>query len=173
MAEETRVLYEIAHEYEELVEVLTNSEDETEIALLTPVVEELTDEFAAKVNACVRMRQNLALRGDQFVEQARVLETEAKRLREAGKRQAGQADRLNDYMTRCLQAGNVSQCETTIGTVFLRRTKVLVIPDEELVSGEYYNMKPTLDRKRLRKAVDAGVADTGALLEEKTSIALR
>ena len=166
-------LYDIAQDYSELVDTIALSDDDHAVALLMPVAEEVGVRFSDKVDACIRMRQNHRLKADRLKGEAQVLEAEAKRLRAAAASRVSNAERLNEYMKACLLAGGVTSVETSIGKVFTKRTKKLVIPNEELVAGEFFEMRPRLDKKALRKALDDGATDVGASLEETTQIALR
>lgn len=149
-----------------------------EIRTLVDTLEGLEDEALAQEERellAVRLQEAVAAtirKGDSIIAVLRTLETrgeaakaEAKRLAEHARRAERNADKLKEYVVRCMEQAGVKKLDCHLGSMSIRnRPNSVIVTDETVLPAQYVRLVQTTapDKKAIKDALEAGEDIPGA-----------
>lgn len=162
--------YDIAKEYEALNELLNTVEFDEETgeeidnsAELISLTQELKGELYEKLNNIEYLKRD---RKDTIDG----LSIEIKRLQDRKKMFEREVLKLSDLQNFLLHGENL---KTDKFTFYYRKSESVAVTDENAISEQYMKVEFKVDKTALKKALKSGESIDGAILEEKTTLAIR
>lgn len=154
-------LFEITQQLREL-EILADSEDIPD-DVLRDTIEGLTGDFETKAVATAKFILSLEATADAIKEVATAAEIRAKRVQK-------RADQVRHYLLLQFQMINHRKIDSPELVIARRANPVSVqVTDEAAIPKDYFVQPPppppNLDKKAVKKALQAGTAVPGAFLE--------
>ena len=155
-------LYELSGRYAALYDaaVDVNGDVPDELFEALEGAEEALEE---KVAACVRVVRNLEADRE-------ALKAEADRFAKRAKVAANAADRLKDYVLRCLQAAGVAKVDGLIPVAVRQSNPAVAIADESAIPAQFARLERVIDRAAVLAALKRGEAVPGASLTRGTHL---
>lgn len=165
-------LYEIDKGIERILENGFNGEVDEETGELieygTHDLDELLMERKDKIEAiCLYIKNQEALAAD--------IKTEEETLSERRKAKEAKIERLKEYLATSMTAAGEDKFETAKTAVSFRKSKAVVIDNEDIVPIEYKKEKITVtpDKTAIKKAIESGAEIAGARIEERRKVAIK
>lgn len=160
-------LYELAGQYQELIPLAENADDEADLQAFYDTLDGLEGEIKEKVGNCAAVVKTLDA-------QASAIKAEEDRL--AKRRQAIQnsRDRLKLYMQSGMEAAQLSKIKGELFTVSIAdNPPSVVIDSEEMIPSDCKEVKITIARSRIAEKLKSGEPVAGAHLERTRSLRIR
>lgn len=156
-----KTFYQIAEQYQSIVDLLDEESDETMIEALSTAMDEIQDELQSKAENIVALLASWeALEG--------AIKSEVDRLRDRQKTLQRRSERLRGYVIRHMQGRGIKKIETPLRNISLVQGRERVIVDDldKLPQGTFdteYVIKP--DKKLIMERHKAGMDTEGAHIE--------
>lgn len=165
-------LYEIAAEYENLLNAIDSGEIPEEA--ITDTLESITSMLEDKAdNICCIIKNMTA--------EAEAIKAEEAKLAERRKAKENQIDRLKNYLSEVLTRSGYTKLETARNKVTFRKSESTVVDNEaEFIEWAMKNndalltfKDPTVNRTAIKKALASGEEIVGAHIEVKQNIQIK
>ena len=165
-------LYEIAADYQRLLEAIDNGDIPEEA--LTDTLESITALLEDKAD-------NIACIIKQLTAEAEAIKAEEDRLKKRRETKLKRAERLTQYLSDTLQQSGRDKVETARNVITFRKTPLKVVFDDEkrflLWAAEYapalLNIKTSIDRTAVKNAINEGAEIRGAHVESSLNIHIK
>lgn len=166
-------LYELAQDYNNLLEMLDNS-DIPEDAI-RDTLEAVQGEIQFKADNIACMLKSLAL-------EVNAIKAEEEALSERRKQKQNQYDFLKQYLSTELLACNIDKMETARNKITFRASESLVVDDEDafiadcISNGQTFFLSypaPKIDKTAIKEALKSGEIIDGARIEKKSNIQIK
>lgn len=159
-------LYELAQMMDAVINGGLIFDEETgEVMFDSSNLEELEAELDAKIEACCIVVKNIEA-------EAEAIKAEEKRLSERRKRKEREAERLREYVQRCMEQSGARKIDTPRVCVTSRSSKYVNVYDEAKVPRMFMAEKITesVDKKAVREAIKDGIEVPGCEMAERTTL---
>lgn len=166
-------LYEIADDYQRLLDAIENGEIPEEA--LVDTLESITALLDEKAD-------NIACWIKQLTAEAEAIKAEEDKLKARRKAKLNRAERLTNYLAECLTNGGISKLETARNAISFRKTPPSVVFDDENKFIEWARVhadgllnygKPKVDRVAVKVALENGAVIEGVRIESSQNIAIK
>ena len=165
-------LYEIAAEYENLLNAIENGEIPEEA--IADTLESITSLLEEKADNIGRMIKNMTA-------EAEAIKAEEVKLAERRKQKENQVDRLKTYLAEVLTRSGYTKLETARNKMTFRKSESTVIENEaEFIAwamehnDSFLTYKdPTINKTAIKKAIASGENIVGAHIESKMNLQLK
>ncbi len=162
-------LYQLAHEYRQLTELLADTQEDPQ-AILDTLEGELWP-IEQKTRALGYVLSNL----DYLVEAGKDAERQVAALRRA---REARIERLKGYLQACMEVAGISKIECPEFQAAIRKNPPkVVIDDEAQVPPPYWRQPepppPAVDKERIKEDIKAGIDVPGARLEQTTRLEVK
>lgn len=132
--------------------------------------DELTDEMMERIDSlAISLEQkveNICKINAQMSMMTDGIDKEIKRLQARKTAMVNATERLKEYTIKCLELADVQTLESGTFKVSLAKKPASVqIEDESLVPAAFFDIKPTINKTRVKEAIQAGEAVPGCKLE--------
>ena len=162
-------LYELNQNFNNLVSVLENTEDENLKELIKNSMEQLALETNEKIENIIKYIKNLEAT-------ATALETEVKRLNDRKVKTLKKVDHLKNYLKDFTNTLDSKKYNTGIFNISIRKNAASVIVDNEfLVPDEFCKTEVIrkVDKVALKEKLKAGEVIEGVKLQQTESIIIK
>ena len=162
-------LYELNQNFNNLIEVLENTEDENIKELIKNSMDQLALETNEKIENIIKYIKNLEA-------EAEALEKESKRLNDRKIRTLKKVDNLKGYLKDFTSSLESKKYNTGIFNISIRKNAAsLVIDNEFLVPEEYCKIEVIrkVDKVALKEKLKAGEVIEGVKLQQTESIIIK
>ena len=162
-------LYELNQNFNNLIEVLENTEDENIKELIKKSMDQLTLETNDKIENIIKYIKNLEAT-------ATALETEVKRLNDRKVKTLKKVDNLKNYLKDFTNTLDSKKYNTGIFNISIRKNAASVIVDNEfLVPDEFCKTEVIrkVDKAALKEKLKAGEVIEGVKLQQTESIIIK
>ena len=162
-------LYELNQNFNNLIEVLENTEDENIKELIKNSMDQLTLETNEKIENIIKYIKNLEAT-------ATALETEVKRLNDRKVKTLKKVDNLKNYLKDFTNTLDSKKYNTGIFNISIRKNAASVIVDNEfLVPDEFCKTEVIrkVDKAALKEKLKAGEVIEGVKLQQTESIIIK
>ena len=162
-------LYELNQNFNNLVSVLENTEDENIKELIKKSMDQLTLETNEKIENIIKYIKNLEAT-------ATALETEVKRLNDRKVKTLKKVDHLKNYLKDFTNTLDSKKYHTGIFNISIRKNAASVIVDNEfLVPDEFCKTEVIrkVDKAALKEKLKAGEVIEGVKLQQTESIIIK
>lgn len=165
-------LYEIAAEYENLLNAIENGEiPEEAIADTLESITSLLEEKADNIGCMIK----------NMTAEAEAIKAEEVKLAERRKQKENQVDRLKTYLAEVLTRSGYTKLETARNKMTFRKSESTVIENEaEFIAwamehnDSFLTYKdPTINKTAIKKAIASGENIVGAHIESKMNLQLK
>lgn len=155
-------LYELQEAYQNILD-LDLTEEELKDALLA-----LKGSIKEKANSIGQVLNT-------FAAEAAVYDAEIKRLKAKKDAAENKADRLKDYLSYTLKTMEIDKLECDLFKFSFKGSKSLIVDDEKLIPEEFVTKQEVIkvDKKALKKAIDANGEIPGCHIHEKKNLQIR
>lgn len=150
-------LYEIKHEYAQLLDRFREAEDEQQLAEIADEMAKLEGTLEEKLDNCARIYRTLDAESQAYKQEANRLEGKANVLE-------NRASRLKDYIGFCLGAGN--KAKTELFDFTWRKSSQVLVENPELLPQCYQRTKTTIepDKMQIKQDLQCDMVVPGAKL---------
>ena len=162
-------LYELNQNFNNLIEVLENTEDENLKELIKNSMDQLALETNEKIENIIKYIKNLEAT-------ATALETEVKRLNDRKVKTLKKVDHLKNYLKDFTNTLDNKKYNTGIFNISIRKNAASVIVDNEfLVPDEFCKTEVIrkVDKVALKEKLKAGEVIEGVKLQQTESIIIK
>lgn len=162
-------LYQLKENYNNLVQVLENAEDDNLKEMVETALNDVNDSINAKAENVVYFIKNLE-------SDAAAIKEEEKRLSEMRKRKEKQIENLKGYLFDFTKATEGEKIKGGIFTVSIKKNPASVVVDSlEDIPMDYLRVKTVTeaDKTALKKALKNGEIIDGVHLEQKEVINIK
>ena len=162
-------LYELNQNFNNLIEVLENTEDENIKELIKKSMDQLTLETNEKIENIIKYIKNLEA-------EAEALEKESKRLNDRKIRTLKKVDNLKNYLKDFANTLDNKKYNTGIFNISIRKNAAsLIIDNEFLVPDEFCKTEiiRKVDKIALKEKLKAGEVIEGVKLQQTESIIIK
>ena len=162
-------LYELNQNFNNLIEVLENTEDENIKELIKKSMDQLTLETNEKIENIIKYIKNLEA-------EAEALEKESKRLNDRKIRTLKKVDNLKGYLKDFTSSLESKKYNTGIFNISIRKNAAAIIIDNEfLVPDEFCKTEiiRKVDKIALKEKLKAGEVIEGVKLQQSESIIIK
>ena len=162
-------LYELNQNFNNLIEVLENTEDENIKELIKKSMDQLTLETNEKIENIIKYIKNLEAT-------ATALETEVKRLNDRKVKTLKKVDHLKNYLKDFTNTLDSKKYNTGIFNISIRKNVASVVIDNEfLVPDEFCKTEVIrkVDKVALKEKLKAGEVIEGVKLQQTESIIIK
>ena len=162
-------LYELNQNFNNLIEVLENTEDENIKELIKNSMDQLTLETNEKIENIIKYIKNLEAT-------ATALETEVKRLNDRKVKTLKKVDNLKNYLKDFTNTLDSKKYNTGIFNISIRKNAASVVIDNEfLVPDEFCKTEVIrkVDKTALKEKLKAGEVIEGVKLQQTESIIIK
>lgn len=165
-------LYEIANDYEALVEAIETGEiPEEAIADTLEGIEALLEDKADNIACLIKN-----IKAD-----VQAIRAEELNLAERRKSKESQIERLTAYLSETLQRVGISKMETVRNKISFRKSESVSVADEGAfiawAMGSHDDLltykDPTINKTAIKKALSSGEKIEGAVIENKLNIQIK
>lgn len=160
-------LYELNNNYNNLLEVLENTDDQNVIGLLETSLNEIREDKKTKVDNIVKFIKNLE-------GQASILKVEERNLADKRKSIENKIKNLKTYLQNVVGATENRKLEGNIFKISIRTNRESVsIVDESLVPKRYFKKVISVDKTAIAEAVKNGERVEGIEMVRSESLSIR
>ena len=162
-------LYELNQNFNNLIEVLENTEDENIKELIKKSMDQLTLETNEKIENIIKYIKNLEA-------EAEALEKESKRLNDKKFKTLKKVDNLKNYLKDFTNTLDNKKYHTGIFNISIRKNAASVVIDNEfLVPDEFCKTEVIrkVDKVALKEKLKAGEVIEGVKLQQTESIIIK
>ena len=162
-------LYELNQNFNNLIEVLENTEDENIKELIKNSMDQLTLETNEKIENIIKYIKNLE-------SEAEALEKESKRLNDRKIKTLKKVDNLKGYLKDFTSSLESKKYNTGIFNISIRKNAAaIIIENEFLVPQEYCKTEVIrkVDKIALKEKLKAGEVIVGVKLQQSESIIIK
>ena len=162
-------LYELNQNFNNLIEVLENTEDENLKELIKNSMDQLALETNEKIENIIKYIKNLEAT-------ATALETEVKRLNDRKIRTLKKVENLKNYLKDFTNTLDSKKYNTGIFNISIRKNAAaIIIENEFLVPSEYVKTEiiRKVDKIALKEKLKAGEVIEGVKLQQSESIIIK
>ena len=162
-------LYELNQNFNNLIEVLENTEDENLKELIKNSMDQLALETNEKIENIIKYIKNLEAT-------ATALETEVKRLNDRKVKTLKKVDHLKNYLKDFTNTLDSKKYNTGIFNISIRKNAASVVIDNEfLVPDEFCKTEVIrkVDKTALKEKLKAGEVIEGVKLQQTESIIIK
>lgn len=165
-------LYEIANDYEALIEAIESGEiPEDAIADTLEGIESLLEDKADNIACLIKN-----IKAD-----VQAIRAEELNLAERRKSKENQIERLTTYLSETLQRVGIAKMETARNKISFRKSESVLVADEcDFIEWARKNhddlltyKDPTINKTAIKKAIASGEKIEGALIESKLNIQIK
>ena len=165
-------LYEIANDYEALIESIESGEiPEEAIADTLEGIEALLEDKADNIACLIKN-----IKAD-----VQAIRAEELNLAERRKSKESQIERLTTYLSETLQRVGISKMETVRNKISFRKSESVSVADEGAfiawAMGNHDDLltykDPTINKTAIKKALSSGEEIEGAVIENKLNIQIK
>lgn len=159
-------LYELAQMMDAVINGGLIFDEETgEIMFDSSNLDELEAALDEKIEACCIVVKNIEAEED-------AIKAEEKRLSERRKRKEREAERLREYVQRCMEQSGARKIDTPRVCVTSRSSKYINVYDESKVPRMFIAEKVTesVDKKAVRDAIKSGLEVPGCEMAERNTL---
>ena len=162
-------LYELNQNFNNLIEVLENTEDENIKELIKKSMDQLTLETNEKIENIIKYIKNLEAT-------ATALETEVKRLNDRKVKTLKKVDNLKNYLKDFTNTLDSKKYHTGIFNISIRKNAAaIIIENDFLVPDEFCKTEiiRKVDKIALKEKLKAGEVIEGVKLQQSESIIIK
>ena len=162
-------LYELSQNFNNLIEVLENTEDENLKELIKNSMNQLTLETNEKIENIIKYIKNLEATTS-------ALETEAKRLNDRKVKTLKKIDHLKNYLKDFTSSLESKKYNTGIFNISIRKNAAAVVVENEfLIPSEYCKTEVVrkIDKAAIKEKLKAGEVIEGVKLQQSESIIIK
>ena len=162
-------LYELNQSFNNLIEVLENTEDENIKELIKNSMDQLTLETNEKIENIIKYIKNLEA-------EAEALEKESKRLNDRKVKTLKKVENLKNYLKDFTNTLDSKKYHTGIFNISIRKNAAaIIIENEFLVPEEYCKTEVVrkVDKIALKEKLKAGEVIEGVKLQQNESIIIK
>lgn len=160
-------LYELNNNYNNLLEVLENTDDQNVIGLLETSLNEIREDKKTKVDNIVKFIKNLE-------GQASILKVEERNLADKRKAIENKVKNLKTYLQNVVGTTENRKLEGNIFKISIRTNRESVsIVDESLVPKRYFKKVISVDKTAIAEAVKNGERVEGIEMVRSESLSIR
>ena len=162
-------LYELNQNFNNLIEVLENTEDENIKELIKKSMDQLTLETNEKIENIIKYIKNLEA-------EAEALEKESKRLNDRKIRTLKKVDNLKGYLKDFTSSLESKKYNTGIFNISIRKNAAaIIIENDFLVPDEFCKTEiiRKVDKVALKEKLKAGEVIEGVKLQQSESIIIK
>ena len=142
----------------------TGEIDETQLAVY---LEQLQLDRKTKID-------NIAVYVKNLESEAVAIRAEEKKLKERREAKERKAERLKNYIKTSMLLQGETKFESARVSMALRNSKAVVVDESKLESVYFINkIVPSVDKKAIREALEAGILVEGAMLEERKNLQIK
>lgn len=156
-------LYDLTDRYKNLVDLLSNKEIDKN--LIYNSLETIEEEISVKVENTTKVLKSLEL-------EAKALKEEEERIKKRRQALERNYKNLKEYVQESLLKANLRNIKTKLFTFYFRKTKKIVL-DEEQIDSKYKKMVKQTDIASIRIDLEEGKEVRGAKLVENESLIIR
>lgn len=156
-------LYEISADFRNTLIELENEEDE-----------ELKQDTIEAFNILLNEKSEHIIYADRMAENdINSVDNEIKRLQEIKKHMVKKREKYIKYITKCMEIMGKTKIETPVGKILFRKSKRIVINDENKIPQKYYILEPKLLKTDVKKAIERGEKIEGAKIIEFQNLQIK
>lgn len=162
-------LYDIAEALDAVISGgLVYDEETGEVLFDSDNLDELEEALDAKLEGC-----GIVIKGLEA--EAEAIKAEEARLADRRRRKEKEAERLREYVLRCMESVGEKELETPRIRIATRRSTFVDVLDEGSVPRDYVRVTTSekVDKKAVMKALKAGEDVPGCSISERFSLQLR
>lgn len=162
-------LYELSQNFNNLIEVLENTEDENLKELIKNSMNQLTLETNEKIENIIKYIKNLEATTS-------ALETEVKRLNDRKVKTLKKIDHLKNYLKDFTNTLESKKYNTGIFNISIRKNAAAVVVENEfLIPSEYCKTEVVrkIDKAAIKEKLKAGEVIEGVSLTQSESIIIK
>jgi len=160
-------LYELASQYQELIPLAENADDEADLQAFYDTLDGLQGEIGEKLENCAAVVKTIDA-------EAEAIAAEEKRLATRRRALQNSADRLKAYMRDGMDAAQMVKHKGKLFTISLQdNPPAVVVDDEASLPRDYCRVKVEPDKTAIKDALKNGVEVPGVHLEHTKSLRIR
>ena len=162
-------LYELNQNFNNLIEVLENTEDENIKELIKKSMDQLTLETNEKIENIIKYIKNLEA-------EAEALEKESKRLNDRKVKTLKKVDNLKNYLKDFTNTLDSKKYHTGIFNISIRKNAASVVIDNEFLVPDKFCKTEVIrkvDKAALKEKLKAGEVIEGVKLQQSESIIIK
>lgn len=160
-------LYDLAAQYEELVPLAENADDEAELQAFYDTLDGLQGEISDKVENCAAVVKTLCAQVD-------AIKVEEKRLGDRRRAIENSAERLKLYMRNGMESAQMDKVKGKLFTITIQSNPPAVVIDDEVkLPADCKKIKVEVNKAVIAERLKAGTAVPGAHLEHGKSLRIR